>query len=49
MKQSAVEATYVTLAATAPVLPVAKKKCQEPFLHRGVGKGLDRGLTKRCT
>jgi hypothetical protein len=39
MKQSPVEAIYVVPAATAPMLPVAKKKCQEPFLHRGVGKG----------
>jgi hypothetical protein len=49
MKQSPVEAIYVVLAATALMLPVAKKKRQEPFLHRGAAKGSGRGLTKRCT
>ena len=39
IKQSPVEAIYMVPAATAPMLPDAKKKCQEPFLHRGVGEG----------
>ena len=49
MKQSPVEAIYVVLAATAPMLAVAKKKRQEPLLHRGAAKGSGRGLTTRQT